>query len=205
MRNKLKDIIKSSQKAFADGKKHVKRPFNYFGTFIKDPGVAAIHPSSSFLVGRVLRAMDMKKTRRIIEFGAAEGVMTRKMLKHLKPEGFLFAIEKNKHFFNSLDGINDPRFKAVCADIKDFRQIMNDYGIGNVDCIVSGVPFSFFSPEERQNLIADVYSALSVNGRFVAYQCTTHLIPIIKKRFPKTHIELEIRNIPPHFVLTGIK
>lgn len=206
-KNSVKNFINSSKKSFGpDGKNKVKkRPFSYFETFMKDPEVAAIHPSSKFVVNRVIRAMNMHNVRSVIEFGAAEGVITHKMLKNLHPEGLLLAIEKNAKFYRSLSGIHDGRLKPVHGDVRDFRRIMHDSGIKNVDCIVSGIPFSFMTQQERNLLIADVHSCLSHGGRFVAYQFTTHLIPLMRRHFRKMHVEFEIRNIPPHFILTGVK
>lgn len=206
-KNGLKSFIDSSKRSITPERKggKLKNPFNYFETFMKDPGVAAIHPSSKFLVNRVLRAMNVHSVRRIVEFGAAEGVMTNKMLKNMHVEGFLLAIEKNENFYRALSSMHDSRLKAVHGDVRDFRRIMDDSGIGHVDCIVSGIPFSFMTPEERCRMLSEVYSSLVHGGRFVAYQCTTHLIPVIRRHFPKMRVEFEIRNIPPHFVLTGIK
>ncbi len=206
-KNSFKNFINSSKKSFSpDGKSGTKkRPFSYFETFMKDPEVAAIHPSSKFVVNRVIRAMNMHNVRSVVEFGAAEGVITHKMLKNLHPEGFLLAIEKNAKFYKSLSNIHDDRLKPVHSDVRDFKRIMHDWGIGNVDCIVSGIPFSFMTQQERNLLIADVHSRLSHGGRFVAYQFTTHLIPLMRRHFRKMHVEFEIRNIPPHFILTGIK
>ncbi len=206
-KNSFKNFINSSKRSLNPDRRTgtKKRPFNYFETFMKDPEVAAIHPSSKFVVKRVIRAMNMHNVRSVVEFGAAEGVITHRMLKNLHSEGFLLAIEKNSKFYRTLSLIRDNRLKPVHADVRDFKRIMCDSGIKNVDCIVSGIPFSFMTQQERNQLIADVHSCLTAGGRFVAYQFTTHLIPLMRRHFRKMHVEFEIRNIPPHFILTGIK
>ena len=85
------------------------------------------------------------------------------------------------------------------------KKILAELGIGKADCFVSGIPFSFLSPAERSALVHEVYSHLPHGGRFVAYQCTTHLIPLLRKQFQQVKVELELRNMPPHFVFTAIK
>ena len=46
---------------------------------------------------------------------------------------------------------------------------------------------------------------LNPGGRFVAYQVTTHLIPMLKDYFSNVDIQFEVRNMPPHFVFTALK
>ena len=79
-------------RAGADGGRMIKKPFSYIETFIGDAGVAAIHPSSKYLVERVMRAVEQGRPRVVVEFGAAEGVITKKILKSLAPDGILIAI-----------------------------------------------------------------------------------------------------------------
>jgi len=182
-----------------------RKPFNYFGTFLCDSGVAAIHPSSKYLVARVVSAVEQGCPRVIVEFGAAEGVMTKRMLEGLPQNGLLAAIERNADFYKSLAEISDARLRTVCGDVQDIKQMLGDIGISKADCFVSGIPFSFLSPAERSALVHAVYCHLPRGGRFVAYQCTTHLIPLLRRQFQQVKVELEIRNMPPHFVFTAIK
>jgi len=192
-------------KAGADGGRMIKKPFSYIETFIGDPGVAAIHPSSKYLVARVMRAVEQGRPRVVVEFGAAEGVMTKKILKALPRDGQLVAIERNDNFYASLLETRDARLLTSHGDVRNMKKILGDMGVHKADCFVSGIPFSFFSAEERSAIVHDVYSHLAPGGRFVAYLCTTHLIPLFRKQFQHVKVELELRNIPPHFVFTAIK
>ena len=200
---------KNGIKKFFDGvNKHsgiAKRQFSYIETFIKDRQVAAIHPSSKYLVKRVVKAMDLGRCGTVVEFGPAEGVITSKILKELDKSGCLVAIERNEDFCRVLRKINDGRIIPVNGDVRDFKDILDRLGISGADCVVSGIPFSFLAPEERVRLLRDIHSRLNHNGRFVAYQVTTHLIPLIKKQFPTVRVEFEVRNFPPHFIFTAFK
>lgn len=192
-------------KAGAGGGRVLRKPFSYLETFAADAGVAAIHPSSKYLVGRVVRAVEQGRPRVVVEFGAAEGVMTKKILKGLPQDGLLAAIERNEGFYRELAGLRDARLRTACGDVREMKKILAELGIGRADCFVSGIPFSFLSPAERSALVHEVYSHLPRGGRFVAYQCTTHLIPLLRKQFRQVKVELELRNMPPHFVFTAIK
>ncbi|HBB67493.1 MAG: hypothetical protein A2X28_00970 [Elusimicrobia bacterium GWA2_56_46] len=206
MKNKESvDIKKSGRDAFARVGGALRRPFSYLETFISDAGVAAIHPSSKYLVARVVRAVLECGPCAIVEFGAAEGNMTKKILKGLPQNGTLAAIERNADFYKSLVEIRDARLRTACGDVRDMKNILGAMGVGKADCFVSGIPFSFLSPAERSALIHEVYCRLPRGGRFVAYQCTTHLIPLLRRQFQQLKVELELRNMPPHFVFTAVK
>lgn len=192
-------------RAGADGGRLMKKPFSYIETFIGDAGVAAIHPSSKYLVARVMRAVEQGRPRVVVEFGAAEGVVTKKILKCLPHDGVLIAIERNDNFYKRLLDMRDSRLRTAQGDVRNMKKILGDMGVEKADCFVSGIPFSFFSAEERSALVHEVYSRLAPGGRFVAYLCTTHLIPLFRRQFQQVKVELEMRNIPPHFVFTGIK
>lgn len=203
--SKSRDGFDKLIKAGAGGGRALRRPFNYLGTFIGDAGVAAIHPSSKYLVSRVVRAVEQGRPRVVVEFGAADGVMTKKILKGLAQDGLLAAIERNEGFYKSLAEIRDARLRTARGDALDMKKILGEMGIGKADCFVSGIPFSFLSPAERSALVHEVYCHLPHGGRFVAYQCTTHLIPLLRGQFQQVKVELELRNMPPHFVFTAIK
>jgi phospholipid N-methyltransferase len=179
--------------------------FSYIKRFAKDPCVAAFHPSSKYVVNRVIRAMNLKSSKVVVEFGAAEGVITDRIIKNLSPDGKLFAIERNKQFYNTLCKLQDERIVPINSDVRNYEDLLDEFDIPEVDCVVSGVPFSFFTPVEREKLLKNIYDSLNPNGRFVAYQFTTHLIPLLKKQFPKMDVEFEVRNFPPHFVFTATK
>ncbi|MBI4052005.1 MAG: methyltransferase domain-containing protein [Elusimicrobia bacterium] len=194
---KLEQIIK---KGFEKG-----GPFSYVEAFLKDRTVAAIVPSSKYLIRRILKAMDLPHNPHIVEYGAAEGVVTKEILKAMPSHGRLIAIEKSPGLYDTLSVLKEPRLKTIRGDVKEIDHIFRKEGIKHVDCITSGIPFSFFKPEEREELLRKTVQHLKPSGRFVAYQCTTHLIPLLKRYFRKMHVEFEIRNLPPHFVFTGIK
>lgn len=203
--SKSRDGFDKLLKAGAGGGRALRKPFSYLGTFIGDAGVAAIHPSSKYLVARVVRAVEQGRPRVIVEFGAAEGVMTKKILKGLPQDGLLAAIERNAGFYKDLAELRDARLRTACGDVREMKKLLGEMGIEKADCFVSGIPFSFLSPAERAALVHEVYCHLPHGGRFVAYQCTTHLIPLLRARFQQVKMELEIRNMPPHFVFTAIK
>lgn len=190
---------------FKDTRAADDKLFSYLKVFMDDKGVAAVTPSSKYLVDRVLKAMDVKQAGLIIEYGAADGVMTRKILEKMPRDAKLLAIELNEKFYSALSRIVEPRFIAHQGDVRGVAAIAKKYGLGSADVIVSGIPFAFLSGAGRHDLLADTARLLKPGGRFVGYQVTTHLIHPLHAHFKKVKTEFEIRNIPPHFVFTAFK
>ncbi len=177
----------------------------YMKVFLDDPSVAAVTPSSRYLVDRTVKAMDLERARVIVEYGAARGVMTKRILEKMRPDATLLAIEFNAELYEELAKISDPRLTTVQGDVREIETILAAHGQAGADAIVSGVPFAFFSGRGRHELLAKTSALLNPGGRFVAYQVTTHLIPMLKDYFSSVDIQFEVRNMPPHFVFTALK
>jgi phospholipid N-methyltransferase len=197
----LKEILKKEH----NGKDEDPSVLRYIELLLKDRFVATVSPSSKFIIRRVLKAMDLKHAKVVVEYGPADGVITQPILDHLPKDAMLIAIERNAEFFNRLKLIKDPRFHPVFGDVRDIEQHLHRFGVEKADRIVSGIPFSYLTEEERLVLLTSTHGRLGAEGRFVAYQVTTHLIPLLKRYFRDVDTEFEIRNVPPHFVFTAYK
>ena len=177
----------------------------YVKVFMDDPSVAAVTPSSRFLVERTVKAMDLENAKVIVEYGAARGVMTKRILEKMRPDAKLLAIEFNAALYEELKKVDDPRMTATRGDVREIEKILTAHGLSGADVVVSGVPFAFFSGRGRHELLMKTSALLNPGGRFVAYQVTTHLIPMLKDYFSNVDIQFEVRNMPPHFVFTALK
>src|SRR5437879_1691913 len=77
----FKKGVSKMERLFDDSKSSDDTLFSYFKVFIDDKGVAAVTPSSKYMVERVLKAMDVKNAGVVVEYGAAGGVITRRILE----------------------------------------------------------------------------------------------------------------------------
>lgn len=179
----------------------------YFRVFLDDPAVAAVTPSSKYIVERVIKGMKLKEAKTIVEYGAAQGVITRRILEEMRPDAKLVAIEFNQKLYEELIAtVKDDRLVAVQGDVREIDKILAKLGVETpVDAVTSGVPFSYFSNRGRHELLLKTSEIIRPGGRFVPYQVTTHLIPLLKDYFSDVDTQFEVRNIPPHFVFTAIK
>lgn len=179
----------------------------YFRVFLDDPAVAAVTPSSKYIVERVIKAMNLKEAKTIVEYGAAQGVITRRILSEMRPDARLVAVEFNQKLFDELVAtVKDDRLIPVHGDVREIDKILARAGVtAPVDAVTSGVPFSYFSNRGRHELLLKTSEIIRPGGRFVPYQVTTHLIPLLKDYFSDVDTQFEVRNIPPHFVFTAVK
>lgn len=198
----IENFIK--QEILRRGKEDEAGPLSYIEAFLKDPKVASIAPSTKFLVERVAKMLP-DPVRVIVEYGPAEGVVTRELLARLPKNGLLVAIETNERFVAALSKMRDPRLKALHGDVMRLAELLKPLDVGGADAVVSGIPFSFLKPIERHQLIHKTEEHLRPGGRFIAYQVTAHLWPLMQYHFEKVDVQFELRNLPPNFIFTGFK
>jgi phospholipid N-methyltransferase len=214
--NKIGDVIEKHfkkslskvEEIFKDTQAADDKVFRYFKAFVDDKGVASVTPSSKYIIERVLKSMDLRGPRVIVEYGAADGVMTKRVLEKLPKDGSrVVAFELNDQLYGELKKIKDPRLTTIHGDVRTVDQHLKKLGIstGEVDIIFSGIPFAFLSGRGRHELLTKTSDLLKPSGRFIAYQVTTHLIPLLKDYFSDVKTQFEIRNLPPHFVFTAFK
>ncbi|MDI6402065.1 rRNA adenine N-6-methyltransferase family protein [Balneolaceae bacterium ANBcel3] len=176
---------------------------SYIKNFIKDRRVASITPTSRYTIERVCQRIDFSKSLKIIEYGPADGVFTKKILEKMTPDSVLAAIEINKNFCQQLHAIEDTRLHVFNESVEHVDRVIEELGWNEVDYIISGVPFSFISDDIKTEILKRSAEVLNGDGMFLAYQTSSHLKPFLSKQFKEVDTEYEIRNIPPMCVYTA--
>lgn len=174
--------------------------------FIDYRHVAAIAPSSKYVVGKILKELKTKtEIRNVVEYGPGDGVITKEILKILPPEGRLFVIEINSEFVKFLkETVKDSRLKIIEDDVFSFITEKNFFSGDKVDIIVSGIPLSYFSEEKREKLIYFSAKLLNDEGIFIVYQNSLIMLKTIRKFFQSVNWKIEFKNISgPIFIITA--
>ncbi len=173
---------------------------------IKDKNVGAVASASNKLVGDLLKRIDFRNAKIIIEYGPGTGVITHQILNKMQEDAILFVFETNKDFVNHLSKINDERLIVINADAEKALSILNDkYNVEIVDYIVSTIPFTFINIRKRRRIIYKSHKLLEENGKFITYQYSWLIYKIIKTKFVKHNIKPILFNVPPAFVMEGVK
>lgn len=179
---------------------------HFLKTALRDYKVGAFTPSSNFVVKQILKKLPHHSRACIIEYGAGDGVITKALLEHMPRDGKLIAIEMNPHFIALLKKIHDPRLQVVQGDVLKICKNLSDLKLPRIDAVISGIPFSFFSSNERHVIAKQTFQKLSEHGRFIIYQVSPLMFPYLKKYFnKKINLSFEVRNFPPYFIMVAEK
>jgi len=172
---------------------------SYIKNFIQDRDVAAIAPSSSFLVKRVCKWIDFDSPAVIVEYGPGNGVFSEHILENMTSDSTLVLIESNPDFVDMLEEMteDDPRAVVVEDRAENVKGILNDLDIDAADYVVSGIPFSFLDDSVRQDLLTQTCDVLDDDGKFLVYQNYNHLETPLREHFSEVTKEREFLNIPP--------
>lgn len=160
--------------------------------------LGSIIPSSRFLVNDILGHIDWDTARVIVEYGPGVGTISREILKRMRPDAVLVAIELNEAFVVFLqDEIQDSRIHTVYASARDVREVLRNLGHQRVDYIVSGIPYSTIPDEVRSQITQESRELLQPGGALLVYQFTNAVLPYLKSSFGTVRQTFQWLNILP--------
>ncbi|PIX35625.1 MAG: SAM-dependent methyltransferase [Bacteroidetes bacterium CG_4_8_14_3_um_filter_31_14] len=178
----------------------------FINEFINDKNVGAVAPTSNHLTQKIITKINFENVSTIVEYGPGNGVITRILLDKMKPDAMLYVFETNNIFFNNLSEIKDKRLVIINDDAENAKNILkNSYQIEKVDYIISTIPFTFIEKRKRKRIIYKSFVLLNEKGMFITYQYSWLIFNLIKKQFKKAQWKLVLLNLPPVFIIEGIK
>ncbi|MFO7848104.1 MAG: methyltransferase [Balneolaceae bacterium] len=179
---------------------------DFFKTFIKDRDVASIIPTSLRCVKKVCNHIDFTKDFLLVEYGPGNGAFTSFLLEKMTPGSRLVLVEANEDFVSQLnDKIDDPRVEIHNVLAGDVESALNTEDVGNVDYVLSGIPFSFLDKDRKREVLQATKKILKQGGKFLAYQTSGHLKKPVMEVFGNYDIEMEMLNIPPYLIYDVVK
>ena len=166
--------------------------------FVENPRqVASILPSSSTFQQKLAELESLRAAEVVVELGPGTGETTRAILSAMPSRAKLLCIEIVPELVEQVRRIQDDRLVVVEGDAADLNRILRRNGVSAADAIVAGIPFSHFTPEQRQDLIHRIHCALRPGGAFVAYQFRDHIRDVAQARFGSPKTLFVPWNIPP--------
>lgn len=179
---------------------------DFLKTFIKDRDVASITPSSLHCVKKVCTNIDFSKDFILVEYGPGDGVFSRYILEKMSANSKLILIELNKDFYEHLNvTMKDPRVEIYNTRAGDVEEVINPELIGNVDYVLSGIPFSFLEKSRKKIVLMATKNILKQGGLFLAYQTSGHLKKPVMEVFGNLETEREMLNLPPYLIYRVVK
>lgn len=182
----------------------------YLKNLVKDKNIASITPTSKKGVEGICRKIDFSKRMVLVEYGPATGVFTEYILERMTPDSVLIAIELNANFVQYLhDNFQDERLKVHHDNAGNIGEIMAEYDVKHADYVLSGIPFTLLSEEDRRDVIRKTSEALQEGGKFLPYQTffqkDQHLKVYLEEHFQTVEDNYLFRNIPPMRVYDATK
>jgi len=171
----------------------------FAGNFIRHPMMlGSIIPSSRFLVDQVLEPVDWERAKVIVEYGPGVGTITGEILRRMRPDAHLIAIETNNDFVRFLaKSLPDPRLHVVHDSAAEVQNVLQRLGLPPANYIVSGIPLGSMPEPVRMNIVSNSRAALAPGGKFLVYQFTSRALPALERTFGHVRRSFERRNLPP--------
>jgi phospholipid N-methyltransferase len=177
----------------------LKQLLLFAGNFLRHPYMlGSVIPSSRFLVNQVLEPVDWQSARVIVEYGPGVGTITGEILRRMRSDAHLVAIETNHDFVRFLRGaFPDPRLHVVNASAADVQAVLGRLGLPAARYIISGIPLGSMPDPVRVEIVAKTRAALEPGGTFLVYQFTARVLPVLQRTFGDVQRIFERRNLPP--------
>jgi phospholipid N-methyltransferase len=167
--------------------------------FFRHPRMlGSIVPSSRFLIRQLLKPVDWERANVIVEYGPGVGVITSEVLRRMRPEATLIAIETNPEFVKYLrSSIPDERLHVVEASAEAVDEILRRYGHTSASYVISGIPFSTIPAKVRESILLKTCEVLKPGGSFLVYQFSTRVLQDLRRVFRYVQQQFEPLNVLP--------
>jgi len=167
--------------------------------FVKHPRMlGSAIPSSRFLIERLFASIDFDRARVLVEYGPGVGPITAALLRRMRADAHLVALEVNAELSAYLRlRMRDTRLHVVHASAEQAGQALTRLGLAPADYVVSGIPFSTMPTGERERVVRATRAVLQPGGAFLVYQFSRAVLPDLRATFTDVREEFEPRNIPP--------
>ncbi|MGL4861281.1 MAG: class I SAM-dependent methyltransferase [Enterobacteriaceae bacterium] len=174
---------------------YARNQFTYLKHFIAAPRtMGTLTPSSSWLCNAMLSQVEWQNTYSIAELGAATGVLTRRILSHMRSDAILQVYEIENLFLRELQKIEDPRLQVMAQSAERLDQ--------DHDIIFSSLPLLSIPTRVSIRILQKVQQSLHQrNGTLMLFQYSWLSEQLLSRYFTweKTWV---IKNLPPAIVYT---
>jgi len=175
----------------------------YSNCFKKPKEVAALAPSSRFVVKKILSMIDFDHADCLVEYGPGTGVITKGLLSKMKTNAKLLCFETNKKFCSFLyKKVDDKRLVIINDSAENLALHLKKLKIKNVDYVISGIPFSLIKKGDKKLIISQTRDSLRKGGNFIIYQYSQHIKKYLSTEFEKIYQGIVVRNLPPYFIFS---
>lgn len=177
----------------------VQEKFLFLHKFLSSPKeVGSITPSSKYLAQALTRSVPWEQAEAVAELGCGTGAVTKQIKQAAKAHTRIFLFEKEPMLRAKL-AEQYPEY-ACYPDASDIQGALREAGAGQLDAIISGLPFFNFPEGLRMRLMDQIVTSLKPGGLFIAFQYSLQMKEQLGSYFHIEQIKLVPLNLPPAFV-----
>jgi phosphatidylethanolamine/phosphatidyl-N-methylethanolamine N-methyltransferase len=172
----------------------------FFRSFLRQPQlIGSLIPSSRFLERRLVTAAEVASAGVVVELGPGTGGTTQALLRAMRPDAKLVAIELAEDLAALLQAQakQDARLLVHHGSAENLSVVLAEHGLAQADVVISGIPFSTMPADLGARIMAQIQAALRPGGRFVAYQVRGHVARVAEPFFGEPAVGVEFINVPP--------
>ena len=181
-------------------------PIEFFREGIRNlQTMGTIAPSSKQLCKGMIKHIDFEQAKVIVELGAGNGVITKHILKNMRPDAKLITFEVNAKFCAQLREIRDDRLFVVEDSAEFIGKYIAEAGAKEIDYVVSALPFVTLPKDLGRLIVGKAHQYLKKSGLFIQMHYSLVLRPLYNAVFGNVNTNFVPINVPPAFVLVSQK
>lgn len=187
--------------------KQKKKKKIFLKEFLKErKEVGSVTPSSKYLCRKICKPINFEVSDVIVELGPGTGVVTREIVRRMKPGTTLLIFETNEEFYETLkdefaDKENIYLFNTSAENI--LTELNNlGYNEKSVSAVVSSLPLTVIPKEIVNAIVSNSIKSLKSEGLYIQFQYSLNALKLLKKKFSEVKINFTPMNVPPAFVYT---
>jgi phosphatidylethanolamine/phosphatidyl-N-methylethanolamine N-methyltransferase len=172
------------------------------GLVTKPKTVGAIAPTSARMALKMASLIRPDSGLPVLELGPGTGVITKAILDAgVKPEN-IYSIEYSAGFIPGLKR-RYPGVNFIQGDAFKIKEIAEELGIKQFDCVISALPLLNFPISQRMRLVVAALKLVELGRPLVQFSYGPRPpVPERSKNFIVNHMGTVLRNIPPARIWT---
>jgi len=146
-----------------------------------------------------------KEDKYILELGAGDGAITKRILENMHPEGILLSFEINPNMFNQLKNIEDSRFFPINDSAENMELYMQKHKIEAFDSIASAIPYIVLPESLALKILNLCKKNLKTGKSYMQVHYAKTKVDLYKGVFGNLETYFVLFNIPPAYAFRSIK
>jgi phospholipid N-methyltransferase len=185
----------------------MKRRIHFFRESLKNmKTTGSVTHSSKFLCRGMIKPVNFHDATLIVELGAGDGVITKHILKKMRPDAKLLVFEVNKKFCKKVrEKIDDERMILIEDSAEHLPEHLERLGLPKVEFIVSAIPFVALPKEVTWKILKVCKENLIQGGLYIQMHYSLVLKKTYERIFGNVSIDFIPVNVPPAFVMVSRK